>query len=127
MLVEHNEKIESRKASLRTWYGQTVEIIVDRPLGSTHPKYRQIVYGVNYGYLDSVVGGDGEEQDVYVLDIHEPIEKCSAKIIGAVFRLNDDEDKLLAVAGDKKYTEAEIRQCIDFQEKFFVSEIELDK
>ena len=62
-----------------------------------------------------------------MLDINVPIEECSAKIIGAVFRLNDEEDKLLAIVGDKQYTEAEIRQRINFQEKFFISEIELDK
>ncbi len=27
------------------------EIVIDRPKGSTHPRYADIVYSVDYGYL----------------------------------------------------------------------------
>ena len=123
------DKMEERKRSMRTWYGRFVEIVVDRPLGSAHPKHPTLIYERNYGCIKGVLGGDGEEQDVYILDVDAPIVRCRAKIIGAVYRLNDEEDKLLAVAdartGDKKYSRDEISEMLAFQEKFFITEIEL--
>ena len=43
--------------------GNMVKVIVDRPMGSYHPKHKDIYYAVNYGYIPSVIAPDGEEQD----------------------------------------------------------------
>lgn len=43
--------------------GKTVKVTVDRPLGSVHPKYKNIVYPVNYGYVDGIIAPDGEEYE----------------------------------------------------------------
>ena len=42
--------------------GQTVTVLIDRPLGTYHPKHKDIYYQVNYGYIPGVIAGDGEEQ-----------------------------------------------------------------
>ncbi len=42
--------------------GQWVTVVMDRPLGSKHPEY-ELIYPINYGYLENTVGGDGEEVD----------------------------------------------------------------
>lgn len=42
------------------------EIIIDRPKGSTHPKYPSFVYKVNYGYLKDTNSMDGLGIDVWV-------------------------------------------------------------
>ena len=47
--------------------GQTVRVVVERPLGSTHPNHKNIVYPVNYGYIEGIIAPDGEEQDAYIL------------------------------------------------------------
>ena len=60
---------------LEKYLGKSVEITVDRPLGSTHPKNPDMVYPVNYGYLPGVYGGDGEEQDVYILGVETPLKE----------------------------------------------------
>ena len=39
-----------------------VTVIVERPLGSFHPKHKEIFYTVNYGYIEGIIAGDGEEQ-----------------------------------------------------------------
>ena len=36
-------------------------------MGSYHPRHKNLYYPVNYGYVDGVVGGDGEDQDIYLL------------------------------------------------------------
>ena len=47
--------------------GKTVNVIVDRPLGSVHPKHSNIIYPINYGYVEGIIAPDGEEQDVYLI------------------------------------------------------------
>ena len=41
--------------------GKIVKVIVDRPLGSTHPDYPNLIYPVNYGYIGGIIAPDGEE------------------------------------------------------------------
>ncbi len=41
------------------------EVVLDRPKGSTHPRYPEIVYPLDYGYLRGSSGGDGNEIDVW--------------------------------------------------------------
>lgn len=52
-----------------------VEVKVDRPIGSYHPKHKEIYYSVNYGYVPNIIAGDGEEQDVYILGVSEPLDE----------------------------------------------------
>lgn len=41
--------------------GETVTVIIDRPLGSFHPVHKNIFYSVNYGYVEGIIAPDGEE------------------------------------------------------------------
>ena len=61
--------------------GTTIHGIIDRPLGSRHPKFPELVYPVNYGYVTNVSAGDGEEQDVYVLGADGPLETFTGTVI----------------------------------------------
>ena len=49
----------------RSIIGQTVKGKIDRPMGSCHPRHKEMIYPVNYGYVPGVMGGDGAEQDIY--------------------------------------------------------------
>lgn len=40
-------------------------IIIDRPKGTRHPKYPDILYDVNYGYLKDTASMDGNGIDVW--------------------------------------------------------------
>lgn len=42
------------------------ELVIDRPKGSRHPRYPQIVYPLNYGYLKSTASMDGGGIDVWI-------------------------------------------------------------
>ncbi len=42
------------------------EIIIDRPKGSVHPRYPQIVYLLDYGYLADTTSSDNEGVDIWV-------------------------------------------------------------
>ena len=39
---------------------QRVHVVIDRALGSAHPKHPDLVYEVNYGYVPGTRSGDGE-------------------------------------------------------------------
>ena len=69
------------KEELKTLIGKPVNGVIDRPLGSTHPKHKSIVYKVNYGYLLDFLSPDGEGQDVYVLGIDKPLETFEGIVI----------------------------------------------
>ncbi len=44
----------------------TCRIVIDRPKGSTHPRYPAMIYPLDYGYLDGTTAGDGAGIDVWV-------------------------------------------------------------
>ena len=64
--------------------GQIVTVTIDRPLGSVHPKHSSIVYKVNYGYIEGLMGGDGEEQDAYVVGVDVPVKSFTGQIIAII-------------------------------------------
>ena len=106
----------------KNYIGKIVKVKIDRPLGSKHPKF-DMIYPVNYGYIPGTISGDGEELDVYVLGVFEPIKEFTGKCIAVIKRLNDNDDKLIVVPEDKRYTKEQIRALTEFQERYFKSEI----
>ena len=113
-----------RKALVKSYLGRTVRIVMDRPIGTVHPKHEDIIYPINYGYIPNVYGGDGEELDVYLLGVNEPVEEYTARIIGIVHRQNDVEDKLVASPVCVIFTKEEIETIIHFQEQYYDSYVE---
>ena len=41
-------------------------IVIDRPGGSAHPKYPQLIYPLDYGYLQDTAAMDGEGVDLWL-------------------------------------------------------------
>ena len=105
--------------------GDIVTVTVDRPLGSYHPEYKDMYYPVNYGYIEGIMAPDGEEQDAYILGVDKPVEKFSGKIIAIVHRSDDVEEKWVVCPENMTFSREEIAKQIQFQEKFFKSEIEI--
>lgn len=101
---------------------KTLEVTIDRPLGSKHPKHG-FIYPVNYGYVPNTISGDGEELDCYILGIYEPIEAFKGKCIALIHRLNDNDDKLIIIPENKSFSNNEIQVLTEFQEQYFKSEI----
>lgn len=105
--------------------GKMVKVIVDRPLGSYHPKHKDIYYPINYGYIEGIIAPDGEEQDAYILGVNEPVEEFTGRIIAIIHRFDDVEEKWVVAPENKFYTKDEIVQQVEFQEKYFDSEIRM--
>ena len=105
--------------------GKTVKVVVDRPLGSSHPKHEDIVYPVNYGYIPGLMAPDGEEQDAYILGSHEPLQEFEGRVIAIIHRLDDVEDKWVVVPEGMSFTKEEIIAQVAFQEQYFRTEIKV--
>ncbi len=119
---------EERKALVKSYLGKTVDIKIDRPIGYVHKKENYcLTYPINYGYIPSVLGGDGEELDVYLLGVNEPVTEYKAQIIGIAHREDDVEDKLIATPVDLNFTKEEIEQAIHFQEQYYKTTVEVFK
>lgn len=101
---------------------QIVRAVMDRPLGSRHPKH-DFIYTVNYGSVPETLAPDGDELDVYVLGEFEPLAEFTGRCIAVIHRLDDDDDKLVLVRDGKMYTDEQIGALTEFQERFFQSVI----
>lgn len=102
----------------RRFIGQTVDVVIDRSIGSKHPKYG-FHYELNYGYVPNTISGDGEELDAYIIGIYKPMEKFHGEVIAIIHRLNDDDDKLIVVPQGSMYSDEEISLLTSFQERYF--------
>ena len=106
------------KTDYEEFLGKKTHVIIDRSMGSRHPKC-DYLYPINYGYIPNTVSGDGEELDAYVLGVFEPLEEYYGKCIAVIHRLNDNDDKLIIVPDGKKYNKDQIEALVEFQERFF--------
>jgi inorganic pyrophosphatase len=103
--------------------GKTVTGTVDRPIGSHHPRYPDMVYPVNYGFVDGVIADDGDYQDAYVLGTDKPIRSFEGRVIAVYHRFDDVEDKWVVSLDDSDYADEEILRAIRFQEQYFEGEL----
>ena len=104
------------------YLGKILDIKIDRPMGSKHPRHG-FIYPINYGYVPGTMSADGEELDAYVLGVFESIDKFKGKCIAIIHRTNDDDDKLIIVPQDKDYSIDAIEALVEFQERFFKHKI----
>lgn len=99
-----------------------VRVTVDRPIGYVHHGH---AYEVNYGYVQGVIGGDGHEQDAYILDrsIDCPIDTYVGEVIAVAVRDDDSETKW--IVSNEKWTADEIYDKIRFFEQYFKTHVHL--
>ena len=76
------------------------EIVIDRAKGTTHPRYSEVVYPLDYGYLKNTAGGDGNEIDVW------RGSSTASELVGVVCTVDtlkgDAEVKLLVGCTDEE-------------------------
>ena len=65
---------------------------LDRPYGSAHPRFPDILYPIDYGYVNDTLGGDGEEVDLFVGSARNGLV---ALILTRDYRRGDRECKLI--------------------------------
>ena len=114
------------RSDLTAYLGRTVRVIIDRSLGTAHPRHADVVYPVNYGYLPGTVSGDGHPVDAYVLGSDAAVVEATGRVVAVVLRANDAEDKLIVVMDGSERAADELAAAVAFQERFFDSRVTVD-
>ena len=82
-------------------------IVIDRPKGSSHPKYPHCIYPVDYGYLADTASMDGSGIDLWLGSV--PEKAADALICTVDLLKRDSEIKLLIGC-----TDAEKQSILEF-------------
>ena len=87
------------------------QLIIDRPRGGPHPRYPELIYPLDYGYLAGTAAGDGDGIDVW---IGTPGSRTLTGILCTFDTLKRDaEIKLLAGCSDE-----DIETILHFNDPF---------
>ena len=78
------------------------KIIIDRPKGSVHPKFPNVKYEVDYGYIENTSSMDGGGIDVWIGSLSE--NKVNAIICTVDLMKKDSEIKLLIGCTEEEIT-----------------------
>jgi inorganic pyrophosphatase len=71
----------------------TNQVMIDRSKGTAHPRYPQMVYPFDYGYLKGTVSNDGFETDVWIGS--NPNKRLAGVLLTVDLMKQDIEVKLL--------------------------------
>jgi inorganic pyrophosphatase len=93
-------------------------VVIDRPKGSTHPRFPDLVYPLDYGYLENTVSSDGAPVDIWRGTGTEPV--ATAAVVTVDTLKNDSEVKYLLACTDE-----EIDVVLDFHNGKFMKAIVL--
>ncbi len=103
--------------------GKTVTVTIDRPLGSTHPTAKDMIYPINYGYIEGITAGDGDEQDAYILGVDVPVVSFTGTVIAIIRRHDDVEEKWVVAPTGMTFTKEQVEKATYFTEQFYDSEV----
>ena len=62
----------------------TGSILIDRPKGSTHPRYGEALYPLDYGYLENTTSSDGGGIDVWLGSLNSVVDNANGKILTGI-------------------------------------------
>ena len=92
------------------------QLVIDRPAGSRHPRYPEVVYPLDYGYLDGTTSIDGGGIDIWLgtknRESHKGTNTISVRavICSVDLKKNDVEIKIVL-----NCSESEIQVALAFQ------------
>jgi inorganic pyrophosphatase len=62
----------------------TNSVSLDRPKGTTHPRYKEMIYLLDYGYLENTTSGDGGGIDVWLGSLNTETNKDNVKTLTGI-------------------------------------------
>ena len=113
--------IAIKRAAKYPMLHETVTVTVDRKMGTYHPKHPDIFYPINYGYIEGIMAGDGEEQDAYIIGVDVPVDTFTGTVAAIIHRKDDVEEKWVVCPAGMKFAKEEIVEQVKFQEQYFDS------
>jgi len=62
----------------------TSVIVIDRPKGSSHPRYGEAIYPFDYGYLENTTASDGGGIDVWLGSLGSVLDKPGTQTLTGI-------------------------------------------
>ena len=95
----------------------TNSVVIDRHRGAAHPRYPQLIYPLDYGYLENTTSSDGGGIDVWLGSSSTVMEnrKTLTGILCTFDRLKRDAEIKLLIA----CTEEDIQVIRDFHKDMY--------
>ena len=50
---------------------ETHKLVIDRPIGTQHPRHPELIYPLAYGYVEGTTAGDGDGIDIWIGSLGE--------------------------------------------------------
>ncbi len=98
----------------------TNPIVIDRPKGSVHPRYPDVVYPLDYGYLENTTASDGGGIDVWLGSLNPVENKKGVKTLTGILctfdRLKRDAEIKLLIGCN----EEDIQTLRNFHQKMYL-------
>jgi len=86
------------------------EIQIDRPMGSSHPRYKDVIYPLDYGFLEETSSGDQRGIDIWLGS--DPESKETAIVCTIDLKKSEAEIKILIGC-----TDGENKDILDFHNR----------
>lgn len=78
-------------------------ILIDRPKGSSHPRYPEVIYPLDYGYLNDTISTDGAGIDIW--SGSKKLRNIDGILVTIDLQKTDIEIKLLVGCSDDELDE----------------------
>ncbi|MDD3334454.1 MAG: NAD(P)H-hydrate dehydratase [Eubacteriales bacterium] len=104
--------------------GRKVTVTVDHKIGSRPAQNEELLYKLNYGYVQEVLAADNDWQDAYIWGEKTPLEYFEGVVTAVIHRLHGERAQWVVAKAGLCPTEQEIREATAFQEESFDSWIE---
>ena len=63
---------------------RTTSLIIDRPQGASHPRYPEMIYPLDYGYLENTISGDGGGIDAWLGSLNTGMNDNTRKTLKGI-------------------------------------------
>jgi inorganic pyrophosphatase len=71
----------------------THHLVIDRPRGSAHPRYPDVIYPLDYGYLEGTRAADGDGIDAWIGSLSD--KTMTGVVLTVDLTASDSEIKVL--------------------------------
>lgn len=112
-----------RLAFTDQFLGRHLTIVIDRPLGTTHPEHPDLKYKLNYGFVPGIPAPDNEPLYAYIYGVDKPVRRFTGTVVAAIHRRDDETDKLVVAPSGMVVYEPMIEEAVRFAEQYFDTRI----
>ncbi|NLO86405.1 MAG: NAD(P)H-hydrate dehydratase [Clostridiales bacterium] len=105
--------------------GSIVSVTIDHQVGSRSEDKEDLIYRLNYGYVQELLESENDWQDAYIYGITQPLEWFEGEVIAIIHRHTDAKDQWVVAQKGTRASAHQIKTATHFIEKDFDSTIEM--